>query len=309
MRVLVTGGCGYIGSILVPKLLLAGHKVTVVDLLWFGSKLEPHPDLAIYKEDYRKCEMKAEAVIHLANIANDPAGELDPKLTWEVNALGMAQAADKAVRAGVKQFIYASSGSVYGVSDVAQVTEKTPLVPLTEYNKSKMVAERVLLSYADKMVVQIVRPGTVCGFSPRQRLDITVNSLVASAFTKGRIELVGAKQNRPNVHIEDITDLFLWLLERPEMTGIWNAGFENLTGMEIAKIVSRYFGGLPIDQKDSPDRRSYRMNSDKLLKAGFQPQHTVEDAVVDLAVAFDSAQLEETDECHNIRTMKILQSA
>ena len=147
MRVLVTGGCGYVGSVLVPKLLAAGHLVRVVDLQWFGNYLVQHPCLTVEQADFRQCEVNEDAVIHLAAIANDPHGDLDPKLTWETNALGTMQLADKAARSGVKQFIYASSGSVYGISDAPQVTEDLPLFPLSEYNKTKMVAERVVLSY------------------------------------------------------------------------------------------------------------------------------------------------------------------
>lgn len=309
MRVVVLGGCGYLGSVLVPKLLREGHFVRVIDAQWFGNHLKPHMNLEVIKADIRDCTLdfnNVQAVIHLANVANDPAGDLDPKLTWEVNALGMARIAAAANTRGERQFIYASSGSVYGVSNAPQVTEETSLVPLTEYNKTKMVAERVLLSYADKMRVQIVRPGTVCGISPRQRLDITVNGMVAGACTIGKITVVNGKQNRPNIHIEDVTDLFLWMLEHPECTGIWNAGFENLTGFEIAGIVQEYFEDHAIEETSSADRRSYRMNSDKLLKAGFEPQHTVSEAVSNLVLALYEEQLLIDDRCYNVKTMRRL---
>lgn len=305
MHILISGGCGYIGSVLVPKLLAAGHVVRVMDIQWFGNHLQPHKNLNVIKADIRETFPigEADAVIHLANVANDPAGDLDPKLTWEINALGMARLAERASLDGVGQFIYASSGSVYGVSDAPQVTEKTELVPLTEYNKTKMVAERVLLSYSDKMAVQIVRPGTCCGVSPRQRLDITVNSMVCTAHCNGEIRVVNGKQNRPNIHIEDLTDLFIWLLERPKLTGIWNAGFENLTGFEIAGIVRKLYPGLPIVESSSRDRRSYRMNSDKLLRAGFNPVHSVAEAASDLAKAFNTGQLKDNEQCYNLKAM------
>src|SRR3990167_6548610 len=309
MRLIVLGGCGYIGSVLVPKLLNAGHVVRVLDILWFGSHLRPHPRLKIIQCDIRDQSVPigaADAIIHLANVANDPAGDLDPKMTWEINALAMAHIADRAVRAGVKQFIYASSGSVYGVSDAPQVSEDTPLVPLTEYNKTKMVAERVLLSYADKMAVQIVRPGTCCGVSPRQRLDITVNGMVAGACHDRKINVINGEQNRPNIHIEDLTDLFLWVLQRPQLTGIWNAGFENLTGLEIAEFVRERFSDLPVVESESADRRSYRMDSGKLLKAGFKPLHTVRDAVRELAEEYMNGKLQKGDECYNVKHMRRL---
>jgi nucleoside-diphosphate-sugar epimerase len=303
MRVTVLGGCGYIGSVLVPNLLAAGHEVTVIDAQWFGNFLEPHAKLEVVKDDIRYHALdrgNAQAVIHLANVANDPAGDLDPKLTWEVNALAMAHMAVRAVYGGAKQFIYASSGSVYGVSDAPYVTEETPLVPLTEYNKTKMVAERVLLSYAESMAVQIIRPGTCCGVSPRQRLDITVNGMTAEAIA-GKVRIINGNQVRPNVHIQDLTDVFMFLLERPQLTGIWNAGFENLTGNEIADIIEDQFDhDLPRVHLGSADRRSYRMDSTKLLAAGFKPTHTVRGAVSELI----AANVKEEDSAFNLRSMK-----
>ena len=165
MNILVTGGCGYKGTVLVPKLLARGYRVNVADIMWFGNFLEPHDNLNVLKADIRDIEKidlnGIDTIIHLASVANDPCGDLDPKLTWEISALATMQLADKAVRSNVKQFIYASSGSVYGVKEEDQVTEDLELKPISEYNKTKMVAERVLLSYSEKMSVQIIRPATV----------------------------------------------------------------------------------------------------------------------------------------------------
>jgi len=166
MNIYLTGGCGYKGTVLVPKLLAAGHTVRVLDTMWFGNFLQPHPNLTVVKGDVRNIDQISldgvDAIIHLSSVANDPCGDLDPKLTWEISALATMQLADKAVRNGVKQFIYASSGSVYGVKEELQVTEDLELKPISEYNKTKMVSEPVLKSYADKMIVQIVRPATEC---------------------------------------------------------------------------------------------------------------------------------------------------
>lgn len=304
MRVTVLGGCGYIGSVLVPKLLAENHVVRVIDAQWFGNHLAPHRDLHVVKADIRGPLNigAADAIIHLANVANDPAGDLDPELTWEVNALAMASLAEQAVRDGVKQFIYASSGSVYGVSDAPQVTEDTPLVPLTAYNKTKMVAERVLLSHADTMAVQIVRPGTCCGVSPRQRLDITVNGFTAQALAHGHIKVAGGYCVRPNIHIDDLTDLFIWLLMRPHLVGVWNAGFENLTGNEIAGIVASHIP-CTIAEAPSMDRRSYRMHSGKLLGNGFKPAKTVAMAIDEIAAAYHAGTLKDEDKCYNLRSM------
>jgi nucleoside-diphosphate-sugar epimerase len=311
MRILVTGGCGYVGSVLVPKLLAAGHDVAVRDIQWFGNHLQPHPKLRVCKHDIREplAFESDDVVIHLAAIANDPTGELDPKATWETNALATAQLAEAAYRCGAKQFIYASSGSVYGVSDAPQVTEETTLDPISDYNRTKMVAERCVLSYADKMAVQILRPATVCGYSPRMRLDVVVNMLAMQAMTTGQITVLGGVQMRPNIHIEDMTDLYLWMLDRPQLTGIWNAGFENLSVMEIAEKVEGY-ANCRISKRPSTDPRSYRMNSDKLLRAGFKPKRTVDDAIGDVIAHAAAGTLRDEDNCYNLKAMpRCLQSA
>jgi len=270
--------------------------VEIVDLCWFGARL----DVPLHRMDFTEVPLEGfDAIIHLAGIANDPTGELDPKLTWETNALGTARLAEKAVRAGIKQFIYASSGSVYGVCD-EEVTEDSPLVPISEYNKTKMVAERVLLGYSDKMAVQIIRPATVCGWSPRMRLDVMVNSFVIQALTKEVISYNGGEQYRPNIHIDDMTDLYLWMLERPH-TGIYNAGFENYQIKDIARAVANRVGSRIIEHS-STDPRSYRINSDKLLATGFKPKKRVIDAIEELNTMYLIGQLKDLDECYNIRT-------
>src|SRR6187397_2462216 len=212
MKVFVTGACGYKGTVLVPKLLAAGHDVVAFDIMWFGNFLKPDPRLTVVQGDVRDIDTinldGVDAIIHLSSVANDPCGDLDPKLTWEISCLATMQLADRAKRHGVKRFIYASSGSVYGVKDEEQVTEDLELLPISEYNKTKMCAERILLSYKDDMVVQIVRPATVCGFSPTMRNDVSVNMLTMLALKNRRITVFGGDQVRPNVHMDDITDLY-----------------------------------------------------------------------------------------------------
>ncbi len=307
MRILVTGGGGYKGHVLVPKLLAQGHEISVVDTFWFGDYLEPHPNLLKRKVDVLDTDAieleGTDAIVHLSSIANDPCGDLNPKLTWEVGALATMQLADKAERAGVKQFIYASSGSVYGTKEEADVTEDLTLEPLSEYNKTKMVAERVLLSYADAMAVQIVRPATVCGLSPRMRLDVSVNMLTMHALSRGVITVFGGKQTRPNIHIDDITDVYLYLLDRPELTGVYNAGFENLTLLEIAQMVSQR-AEAKIEITESSDPRSYRVNSDKLLSTGYVPKKTVENAIQEMVSAYHAGRLTDRPEFHNLTWMQ-----
>ena len=307
MKILVTGGCGYKGSVLVPKLIAKGHDVVAFDIQWFGNFLPEHPALQIVRGDIRNIDevdlSGIDAIIHLSSVANDPCGDLDPKLTWEISCLATMQLADRAKRRGIKRFIYASSGSVYGISDEPQVTEELELFPLSEYNKTKMCAERILLSYAGDMVVQIVRPATVCGFSPRMRLDVSVNMLTMQALTNGRITVFGGEQTRPNIHIQDITDLYLFLLDHPEHTGIYNAGFENLSIMAIARMVAQHLDAK-IVVTPSDDPRSYRVNSDKLLATGFRPKHTVEDAIKEIIGMYRQGALKDEDHFHNLKWMQ-----
>ncbi len=307
MKILVTGACGYKGTVLVPKLLAQGHSVVAFDIMWFGNFLKPHPRLKVVKGDARNIEEVpldgVEAIIHLSSVANDPCGDLDPKLTWEISCLATMQLADRAVRRGIERFIYASSGSVYGVKEEPQVTEDLELKPISEYNKTKMVAERVLLSYADKMLVQIIRPATVCGYSPRMRLDVSVNMLTMQALTREHITVFGGKQTRPNIHIDDITDVYLFMLEHPEHCGIYNAGFENITIMEIADRVTNHVPAR-ITVTESNDSRSYRVNSDKLLAIGFQPKKTVNDAIKDLAQRFHVGELRDEERFYNLKWMR-----
>ncbi len=308
MKVLVTGGCGYKGTVLVPKLLSHGYEVTVLDTMWFGNFLEPHPKLRVMNMDVRNADEvpldSTDVIIHLASVANDPCGDLDPKLTWEISALATMQLADMAARKGVRQFIYASSGSVYGIKDEEKVTEDLTLKPISEYNKTKMVAERVLLSYQDRMLVQIIRPATVCGYSPRMRLDVSVNMLTMQALTRGVITVFGGSQIRPNIHIQDITDLYLFCIDSgSKVQGVYNAGFENLAIMEIAKKITQVIPA-EIQVTEANDPRSYRVNSDKLLATGFKPGKTVGDAILEINAEYKRGNLKDEDHFYNLRWMK-----
>ena len=307
MNILVTGACGYKGNVLVPKLLDAGHSVIAFDIMWFGDDLRPHSNLKVIQGDVRNiAEIPLEgvdAIIHLSSVANDPAGDLDPKLTWEISALATMQLIDRAARLGIKHFIYASSGSVYGLKDEAQVTEDLTLVPLSEYNKTKMVAERVVLSYSNQMTVQVVRPATVCGISPRMRFDVSVNMLTMQALNRGEITVLGGDQTRPNIHIDDITDLYLFLLNRPDVTGVYNAGFENLSIRRIAEMACEK-ASAKITVLPSNDPRSYRVNSDKLLATGFRPRKTVENAIDEICQAYREGRLKDEERFHTLPWMQ-----
>ncbi len=307
MKLFVTGACGYKGSVLVPKLLAKGHQVVAFDIQWFGNHLQPHPALTVVQGDVRDPDQidldGVDAVIHLSSVANDPCGDLDPKLTWEISCLATMQLADRCMRKGIKRFIYASSGSVYGVKEEEQVTEDLELLPISEYNKTKMCGERIVLSYEKEMAVQIVRPATVCGFSPRMRLDVSVNMLTMQALMNGKITVFGGEQTRPNIHIQDITDLYLFLLDHPEHTGVYNAGFENISILDIARMVTEH---VPAEIVVTPsnDPRSYRVNSDKLLATGFRPQYRVEDAIKEIVGMYRQGALKNEDQWYNLKWMQ-----
>lgn len=214
------------------------------------------------------------------------------------------QLADRAAKNNVKQFIYASSGSVYGVKEEDQVTEDLDLKPISEYNKTKMVAERVLLSYSDKMIVQIIRPATVCGYSPRMRLDVSVNMLTMQALTNGLITVFGGDQTRPNIHIDDITDVYLHLIDHKDsIQGIYNAGFENISILDIANMVTKHVPSK-ITVTESNDPRSYRVNSDKLLATGYTPKKSVNDAIQEICEKHRQGALKNEDRFHNLKWMQ-----
>ena len=307
MQILVTGACGYKGTVLIPKLLKLGHQVIALDIMWFGNFLRSHPNLTIIEEDVRNIDSIildcVDCIIHLSSVANDPCGDLDPKLTWEISALATMQLADKAVRNNVKQFIYASSGSVYGIKKEESVTEDLPLKPISEYNKTKMVSERVLLSYADKMKVQILRPATVCGISERMRLDVSVNMLTMQALKNKKITVFGGSQIRPNIHIDDITDVYVHFIKNPNIEGIFNAGFENLSILEIADLISNRLQSEVVIL-ESNDPRSYRLNSDKLIETGFKPKKNVSKAIDEIILSYRDGKIDNHDHFHNLKWME-----
>ncbi len=310
MNILVTGGSGYKGSVLIPELLKDGHSITSVDTNWFGENLISHPKLTKIKTDIRDIDSipfdGIDSIIHLANIANDPAVELNPNLSWEVNVLSSYQIADKAVRSGVKQIIYASSGSVYGIKEEEKVTEDLVLVPVSVYNKTKMVAERVFLSFKEKLDIKCIRPATVCGFSPRMRLDVSVNMLTYQALKKGKITVFGGNQTRPNIHIKDMVNVYKHFLKNKEIpSGCFNAGFENISILEIAHQVTKSINA-EIIVTESNDPRSYRQDSTKLIQTGFEPQYTISDAIEEIKRKFEEGEIDASDKNYTVKWMKKL---
>jgi nucleoside-diphosphate-sugar epimerase len=330
-RVMVTGGAGYKGCVLVPKLLNAGHEVVVYDLMLFGSKgLPQHPRLTVIAGDirdtqaYAKSVQGCDSVIHMACISNDPSFELDPELSRTMNYDCFEPLVVASKKAGVRRFVYVSSSSVYGVSDAADVTEEHPLVPLTDYNKYKGMCEPILLRHASAdFVAVILRPATVCGYSPRMRFDLTVNILTNHAYHRGVITVFGGAQKRPNIHIEDVTDLYVNMLEYPDhlIAGeVFNAGYENHTVAQLAQMVKTVVENefpekapIRIETTSSNDNRSYHVSSRKIAgKLGYRPQRTIEDAVRDLCCTFKAGKFENSlsnEEYINVKTVKKLELA
>ncbi|MSQ73431.1 MAG: SDR family oxidoreductase [Betaproteobacteria bacterium] len=331
-KVLVTGGAGYVGSLLVPQLLGAGYKVTVLDIMYFGDHFLPkdNPALRIVESDIRDTAKLAvalegiDAVIHLACISNDASFDLDERLSTSINLDAFEPTVIAAKIAGVKRFVYCSSSSVYGVSESPDVTEEHPLVPLSLYNKYKGMCEPLLWKHQSPGFTCVtIRPATLCGYAPRQRLDLSVNILTNHAVNAGRITVFGGSQKRPNLHIQDMCDLYQLLLEAPveKIAGeTFNVGFRNLSLAEIAQtvkyVVQEEFpekGDIPIVTVSSSDARSYHVNSDKIRRVlGFQSRRGIEDAVRDLCNAFKAGKLPDSmDDAifFNVRRLKALGAA
>jgi nucleoside-diphosphate-sugar epimerase len=331
-NIFVTGGAGYVGSLLVPQLLDLGHKVTVYDTMYFGDHFFPkgNPNLKLVKGDIRDSAKLAqefkgiEAVISLACISNDASFELNEQLSTSINLDAFEPMVVAAKKAGVKRFIYCSSSSVYGVSESPDVTEDHPLVPLTLYNKYKGMCEPLLWKHQGPGFTCVtIRPATLCGYAPRQRLDLSVNILTNHAINAGKITVFGGSQKRPNLHVQDMCDLYKLLLEVPDekIAGqTFNAGYMNMSIMEIAQIAKRVVqelfpekGDIPIVTTPTDDIRSYQVNSDKIKRVlGFEAKRTVEDAIRDLCVAFKQGKLPNSMQdtfYFNVRRLKELKAA
>ncbi|MDP6564721.1 MAG: SDR family oxidoreductase [Alphaproteobacteria bacterium] len=306
-NVMVTGGAGYVGSCLVPKLLVAGHKVSVLDLFIYGEDVfngvGGHPNLRCVRGDMRDPAVVAtaldgaDAVIHLACISNDPSFELDPDLGKSINFDCFQPLVRASKAAGVRRFIYASSSSVYGIKQDENVTEDLTLEPLTDYSKFKAMCEEVLDREREPGFVTLtLRPATVCGYAPRLRLDLTVNILTNHAINNGKITVFGGAQRRPNINVEDMTDLYLRCLQYPDemIDGkVFNAGYENHTVMQIAEMVRANVGeAVEIVATPTDDNRSYHVSSEKMRRElGFVPRHTIDDAVASLTAAFAAGKV------------------
>jgi nucleoside-diphosphate-sugar epimerase len=319
--VFITGGAGYVGAMLVPRMLKEGHRVTVLDLMIYGEDVLPeHPHLTLIKGDIRNHElMKSsipghDVVIHLACISNDPSFELNPELGRSINLDPFRPMVEISKNEGVKRFFYASSSSVYGIKDEPNVHEDMSLEPLTDYSVFKMNCEQILAEYqSDDFTTTTIRPATVCGYSPRQRLDVVVNILTNLAYHKREISVFGGAQLRPNIHIADMVEIYLLLMEAPKekISGeIFNGGYENQTVLQLAETVQDVIGeDVTLKTTPTDDNRSYHVSSKKIADVlGFKANHTIKDAVSDIKYAFEKGLLPNSMEDEMYFNIKRMQS-
>jgi nucleoside-diphosphate-sugar epimerase len=319
--IFITGGAGYVGSVLVPKLLSVGHRVTVLDLMIYGEDtLEDHPNLTKQKGDIRNIDLLKkiipghDSVIHLACISNDPSFELNPALGKSINLDAFSPLVEISKDAFVKRFIYASSSSVYGIKEEKDVHEEMTLEPLTDYSKFKAECETILSNFHDDDFITVtLRPATVCGYSPRQRLDVVVNILTNLAYHKGEISVFGGSQLRPNIHIEDMAEAYMVILDAPDekvSKKVFNVGCENHSVLELAKNVQEVVSGnVKLVVSPTDDLRSYHVSSEKILKElGFATRHSIKQASIDLVQAFEKGLLPNSLEDERYFNIKRMQS-
>ena len=303
-KVFITGGAGYVGAVMVPHLLEKGFEVTVLDLMIYGEHvLQRHDNLNAVKGDIRDQDLLKklisghDAVIHLACISNDPSFEMNPELGKSINLDAFRPLVEISKNSNVKRFFYASSSSVYGIKEEPNVHEEMELEPLTDYSIFKADCEKILAEYqSDDFTTATIRPATVCGYSPRQRLDVVVNILTNLAYHKREISIFGGDQLRPNIHIADMVEAYMVLLRAPKVKiagQIFNAGYENQSVKDIAEIVKNTVGSdVKLITTPTDDNRSYHISSNKIkTELGFVAKHTIKDAVEGLCEAFDKKLL------------------
>ncbi len=307
MRVLITGGAGYLGSVLSRKLLAKGYNVRVMDALWYGSEsiedLKKNENFELIKEDIRnlvptvKAMIDVDAVIHLASIVGMPASSIEPRTSEEINYLATKNIAELCQLHDIETYIFASTCSVYGYQPGKIITEKSRVDPLDFYAQQKYLSERAT-GWLNRSPT-IYRFGTLFGLSPRMRFDLVINLFVAQALNEGKITVFGGKQERPFLHVSDAADSLIFGIEK-NLTGTYNVVSENMTIMEAAERVSKITGCDIEISKDNEDNRSYRVSADKIKQIGFVPSKTIEDTINEIKDAFTNNLIEDyNDVKHN----------
>ncbi len=304
MTILITGGGGYIGTLLTNKLIEQNKKVRVIDNFWFGNYLKKNKNLSIIKKDILNCSSKdlkgVKKIIHLASVANDPASNLDPKLTWEISCLGTMKLCELAKKNGIKKFIFASSGSVYGIKKEKKVHENLDLVPISDYNKTKMIAEKVIETYKNFFNYYLIRPGTVFGYSPRMRLDLMINILTFQALTKKKITVFGGRQIRPFIHIKDMVNIYEFFLNNNKKSGVYNASAGNLSAFNTASEIKKIIPECKINIESSNDPRSYRLSNEKIVKAGYKFQVNLKSGIQEFIDYYKRGKIKKTPNAYSI---------
>ncbi len=307
-KILITGAGGYIGTELCEYLAKKKYSIYALDTFWFKNKITKSKKIKIIKKDIRYLKEKEfpkniHTVIHLAAISNDPSAEINPKLSWEVNVLGLLNILNLSEKKKVKKFIFASSGSVYGVKKEKKVTEKLSLVPISEYNKTKMVGEKIVESFSKKMKTILLRPATVCGPSKNLRLDLTINMLTYHAIKNQKINVFGGSQYRPNLTLDDMINIYHFFLQK-NLTGTYNVGFENERVIDIAKKISKKIKKIDINRSISNDKRSYRLDSTKLLLKGYKRVSNISNEIGKLQKYYSSKNFKFSDNMIRIKYLK-----
>jgi nucleoside-diphosphate-sugar epimerase len=304
-KILVTGGAGYVGTTLVPLLLKLNYKVRVIDTFWFGDYLPKHRNLETIKKnilDIEKKDIKGiSTIIHLASVANDTASDLDPKLTWEISCLGTKHLCDVAKDARVKKFIFASSGSVYGIKKERKVNEDLSCEPISDYNKTKIVAEKIVESYGKYFKYYNIRPSTLYGASPRMRLDITMNILTKHSAIDNQIKVFGGKQWRPFLHVKDMANVYIHFIRKDLKPGAYNASDGNLRVIDKAKIIQKFSKNCKIKITKSNDIRSYRLSSEKLIKTGFKFKYKLIPSLNEMYQMFKSGKIKDLPNFYSLK--------
>ena len=304
-KILVTGGAGYVGTTLVPLLLKLNYKVRVIDTFWFGDYLPKHRNLETIKKnilDIEKKDIKGiSTIIHLASVANDTASDLDPKLTWEISCLGTKHLCDVAKDARVKKFIFASSGSVYGIKKERKVNEDLRCEPISDYNKTKIVAEKIVESYGKYFKYYNIRPSTLYGASPRMRLDLTMNILTKHSAIDNQIKVFGGKQWRPFLHVKDMANVYIHFIRKDLKPGAYNASDGNLRVIDKAKIIQKFSKNCKIKITKSNDIRSYRLSSEKLLRTGFKFQNQLIPSLIEMFQMFKNGEIKDLPNFYSLK--------